>query len=431
MAKRALLLYVDSEVNERKLREFQLLAEAAGYEPVSIIVQRREQDSRYYVGVGKLSELRELVKKNKVDVVITYHELKPKQHFNLERELKVTIMDRVELILEIFDKRAGTREAKLQIELTRLKHRLPLVREYLRLAKIGEQIGFHGAGEYAIEAYYRYLRERIAKISEELRDIRRKKKLLISKRKDHGICEVVLTGYTMAGKTTLFNVLTKDSKYRDGKPFATLSTYSHIVDIFGFRAILTDTIGFIDDLPPLLIEAFYATIEEIAQADLILLVLDVSESISEFDRKLRTSLKILHDLSIPKSRVLPVLNKIDLIDREEDLEERANLVVKYGLEPPVRISAEKRIGLNELKMAILRKLAPILIEVKPIDDVSIPDWLRKVARVVNVDSSVIIQIPERYLDSVIQWARESGAKLIRISNITDSEVPLSQYVSSS
>ncbi len=421
------MTYVDQEVSDRKLREFQLLAEAAGYEPVAILVQRREPDSRFYVGSGKLREIRELVKKHNVSTLITYHELKPKQHFNLERELRVVVKDRVELILEIFDKRAGTREAKLQIELTRLKHRLPLVREYLRLAKIGEQIGFHGAGEYAIEAYYRYLRERIAKITEELREIRRKKKLLISKRRDHGICEIVLTGYTMAGKTTLFNVLTKDLKYRDGRPFATLSTYSHLIDLLGMRAILTDTIGFIDDLPPLLIEAFYATIEEIAQADLILLVLDVSEDISEFTRKLRTSLKILRDLSIPLSKVLPVLNKIDLVKDERELKEREKLVIEHGLDQPIKISAEKRVGINELKLAMLRKLAPIVVKVESAD-VYVPDWLRKVARIVHVDGSTLVQIPERYLSLVLQWARSCGVGNIEVSNIIDAKVKIPQHV---
>ena len=155
----AALVYVDTVIHDRKLAEFKLLAEAAGYNPKLVITQEREPDTRFYVGPGKLQELKNLIKKFDIDTVITYHELKPKQHFNLERELNVNIIDRVELILEIFSQRAGTREAKLQIELAKLKHRLPLIREYIRLAKMGEQIGYHGAGEYAVEAYYRYVRK--------------------------------------------------------------------------------------------------------------------------------------------------------------------------------------------------------------------------------------------------------------------------------
>ncbi len=420
-------MYVDLNVSDRKLREFQLLAEAAGYVSVETIVQNREPDSRFYVGSGKLKELREVARRLNADTLITYHELKPRQHFNLEKELKLTVMDRVELILEIFDKRAGTREAKLQIELSRLKHKLPLVREYLRLAKMGEQIGFHGAGEYAIESYYRYLRQRIAKISGELREIRQRKKMLISKRKDRGVSEIVLTGYTMAGKTTLFNALTRDLKYRDGRPFATLNTYSHLVDLLGLKAVLTDTIGFIDDLPPLLIEAFYATIEEIAQADLIVLVLDASESISEFTRKLRTSIKILRDLSVPLARVLPVLNKIDLVDDEKELRRKEELVTEHGLGRPVKISAEKKLGLEQLKETMLSKLAPVTVEIKS-SDVSLPAWLCKLVRVVHVDDTTIIQLPEKYLDSLLQWIKSTGVNVAKISNITSLGEIVTQHV---
>ena len=291
MDKRAVLVYVDEVVRESKVREFEMLARAGGYEPLEVLIQKRRQDQRFYVGRGKLEELKEVVRRLGAGVVITYHELKPTQYVNLERSLGVRVMDRIQLILEIFDRRAGSREAKLQIELARLRHEIPRIREYIRLAKLGEQIGFLGAGEYAVEAYYRYVLNRVSVIKRELEEIRGRKERLVLKRKDAGLPEVVITGYTMAGKTTLFNRLTRDEKYRDGMPFATLSTYSHVVNICGAKVIITDTIGFIDDLPPLLIEAFYATITEIAHADLLLLVLDTSDEIEEFERKLRSSLK--------------------------------------------------------------------------------------------------------------------------------------------
>ncbi|NPA69749.1 MAG: GTPase HflX [Crenarchaeota archaeon] len=406
--KNAALIYVDYVVHERKLSEFKLLAEAAGYRPVIVLVQEREPDSRYYLGPGKLKELKDEIKRSSIDVVITYHELKPKQHFNLERELGVTVMDRVELILEIFSKRAGTREAKLQIELAQLKHRLPLIREYIRLAKMGEQIGYHGAGEYAVEAYYRYVRRRITTISRELREIRSRKRLLIVKRRERGLPEIVLTGYTMAGKTTLFNRLCKEFKYRDGRPFATLSTYSSLIDLGGIRAILTDTIGFIDDLPPLLIEAFYATIEEIAQSDLILLVLDVSESLDEFERKLSTSLKVLRDLTIPMEKVLPVLNKIDIVS-EKDVEKRVELVKKVGLNDPVPISAEKGINIDVLRRAIVEKLAPQKIEVF-INVDQIPEWIFKYAKVEQCDGKVILRPVSSYTDRIVRWLENMNIK---------------------
>ena len=318
---RVLLAYVDESVSEYKLKEFKLLAESANYNVVDIIVQKREIDSRYYFGQGKLSEVKSIIEQKRVNKLITYHMLTPIQYMNLKKVLGIEVMDRIQLILEIFSKRAGSREAKLQIELAKLKLELPRIREYIRFVKLGEQIGFHGGGEYAVEAYYRYVARRIAMIKKELEEIKSAKENAIIKRKRKGLPEVVITGYTMAGKTTLFNRLTKDSKYRDGKPFATLDTYSHIVDFNGKKAILTDTIGFIDDLPPLLIESFYATIKEISYADLLLLVIDVSEPINEFRRKLLSSIKVFDDLGIPRKKVLPVLNKIDLVN-EKNIDEK-------------------------------------------------------------------------------------------------------------
>jgi len=410
LVRNAALVYVDSVIHDRKLAEFRLLAEAAGYRPSIVIVQERDPDSRYYLGPGKVRELRDEIKRNNIDVVVTYHELRPKQHFNLERELKVTIMDRVELILEIFSRRAGTKEAKLQIELAQLKHRLPLIREYIRLAKMGEQIGYHGAGEYAVEAYYRYVRKRITTISRELREIRSRKRLLIVKRRERGLPEIVLTGYTMAGKTTLFNRLCKEFKYRDGRPFATLSTYSSLIDLGGIRAVLTDTIGFIDDLPPLLIEAFYATIEEIAHSDLILLVLDASESEEEFSRKLVTSLKVLRDLTIPTEKVLPVLNKIDIVS-EEELKRRVDVIKSSGLGEPVAISAEKGLNVDKLRESIVRKLAPEEIMVHMNID-QVPEWIFKYAKVEHYNGVVIIRPVLSYADRVMRWLDSINVKYV-------------------
>ena len=415
MSGKAILVFVNEDVAENKLKEFRSLAEVAGYKVIDFVIQRRIPDSRFYIGPGKLNELKEVVKKKKVDILITYHELKPKQHFNLEKELGIKVMDRVELILEIFDKRAGSKEAKLQIELAKLKHELPRIKEYIRLAKIGEQIGFHGAGEYAVEAYYRYVRQRITIINKELKEIKSKKTLTILKRKDYGLPEIVLTGYTMAGKTTLFNRLTKDFKYRDGKPFATLDTYSHIVDIDGIKAILTDTIGFIDDLPPLLVEAFYATIQEIVHSDLILLVIDVSDLMNEFRRKFESSLKILNDLSIPLSKVLPVLNKIDLVDNYSEIEIKKNLVLQY-FDNCVEISAEKGFGIDKLKKVILSKL-PNYVNIKLyVNAQDLPEWIYKICKVELLDSSIYLTVHKQNLDKILNWAKSNCVRVEILEN---------------
>ena len=352
-------MLIADDVGENRVREFQLLSEAGGYEVLDTIIQRRKPDTRYYLGIGKLGEVESLVKSLRPDAVITYHQLNPIQYVNLERRLRVKVMDRILLILEIFERRAGSKEAKLQIELTRLRLEIPRVREFIRLAKMGEQIGFYGGGEYAIEAYYRYMMRRVAHIRRELNAIKRRREMLVVRRRDYGLPQVALTGYTSAGKTTLFNRLARESKYVDGKPFATLDTYSRLVNFNGLNAILTDTIGFIDDLPPLLIESFYATIAEVLNADLILFMIDVSDDYQEFSRKFMSSIKIFNDLGIPRTRILPVLNKVDLMDGV-NINDKISLV-KGEFGDYVLISARTGIGIDDLRNAVRNRLEPLMI----------------------------------------------------------------------
>ncbi len=355
---KAILLIAD-DVEENRIREFQLLSEAGGYEVIEAIIQRRKPDSRYYLGVGKLNEVESIVKASVPDAVITYHQLNPIQYVNLERRLRTKVIDRVLLILEIFEKRAGSKEAKLQIELTRLRLEIPRVREIIRFAKMGEQIGFYGGGEYAVEAYYRHMIRRASHIRRELETIRRRREMLVTRRRDYGLPQVALTGYTSAGKTTLFNKLARENKYVDGKPFATLDTYSRLVNFNGVNAILTDTIGFIDDLPPLLIESFYATIAEVLNADLVLFMMDISDEYQEFSRKFMSSVGIFSDLGISKSKILPVLNKIDLAS-ELDIKDKVDLV-RREFNDYVMISARAGIGINDLKGTIRGMLERLIV----------------------------------------------------------------------
>ena len=343
----AVLAYVDPNPIESRVREFKMLAEVAGFTVRDIVIQRRVPDSRFYVGSGKLNEVKGSLKD--VDYFITYHQLKPSQYYNISRELKVKVMDRVELILRIFDQRAGDAEAKLQIRLAELKHMLPLVKEYVRLSKRGEQIGFHGLGEYEAETYYKHILRQISSIRRRLNSIKSMRDRHILKRRNVGIPEVALTGYTMAGKTTLFNRLARESKYIDGRAFATLSTYSRLIRLNGLSFVLTDTVGFIDDLPPLLVESFYSTIRELIYADLVILMIDASDPVDEVRRKLSSSLNILREVGVPQSKVLPVLNKIDVAN---NLGEVSEVVEGFGLGRPVAISAKEGLGIDELLKAI-------------------------------------------------------------------------------
>ncbi|MEZ0248424.1 MAG: GTPase HflX [Thermoproteus sp.] len=351
MRSRALLAYVGPRDRrlDRRLAEFGALAEVAGYEPVGPVLQFGEQDSRFYLGRGKLEE----VSKLDFDLFIAYHSLTPLQMYNLKRRLGVEVIDRVLLILKIFERRAGSLESKLQIELASLKYQLPMVKEYLRRAKMGEQIGYMGAGEYAVDAYYRHMVSRISYIKKRLDKIRENRVGLIKRRRDFGVPEVVLTGYTSVGKTTLFNKLTSEHKYVDGRPFATLDVYSRRINLWGKELVLTDTIGFIEDLPPVLIESFYSTLQVVADADLVLLLIDASDEDEELLRELQTSLEVLSTIGVYKERILPILSKVDKIPISEILH-KASIVRRY-FDVFVPISAVAGFGINTLKLLLFWK----------------------------------------------------------------------------
>ncbi len=295
------------------LYELRELVEAAGYSVAGEVEQVRHEDPKYNLGRGKVLELKSLVRRSGSDTVVFFNELRPSQAYNLRKKLGVEVKDRFEIILEIFAQRAGSREAKLQIELARLKRELSFAKEYISLAKRGELHGFLGGGKYAVDTYYTYVSRRIARIERELRRIRRQKNLRWKRRVSAGLYSVSLTGYTGAGKTTLFKALTGREGYVDGKPFATLSTLSKRIEIEGLPILVSDTIGFIDSLPDALFDAFYTTLGENTLADLIVLVIDVSEPESEVRRKLLASLSTLLNLAIPRGRILIAANKIDAV----------------------------------------------------------------------------------------------------------------------
>ena len=342
-------------------RELRDLANAAGYIIVGEIIQKRKrEDPKYNIGRGKISELKKLVEDKKPLKIIFLNNLKPSQAYNLAKELGIEVIDRYELILEIFAKRAGSKESLLQIELAKLKRELSFAKEYINLSKRGELHGFLGGGKYAVDSYYTYISSRIAKIEEELDKIRKIKNMRYNKRVELGLYTVSLAGYTGAGKTTLFNTLTNEKGYIDGKPFATLSTLSRKVKLQGYPVIITDTIGFIDSLPESLLDAFYTTLRETIISDVILLVVDLTDPIPEIRRKLSTSIDTLLSLGINISKVLVVGNKIDKATGEE-LREKEKLLQNTGLEY-VLVSATKRIGIQSLVEKVVEMLPDKLRE---------------------------------------------------------------------
>ena len=341
------------------LHELRELAEAAGYEVVGEVVQRRDPDPRYQIGRGKVGELKKIIDQRNVKKVIFFNFLKPNQVYNLRKELGVEVIDRFELILEIFAERAGSKEAKLQIELAKLKRELSFVREYINLQKRGELHGYLGGGERAADAYYEYVVSRIAKIEDELRALRRSKSFRWRRRGETGIYTIALTGYTGAGKTTLFSRLTGANGYVDGKPFATLSTKTRLTYLEGLPVLVTDTIGFIDCLPEQLLDAFYTTLGEITYSDLVLFLVDASEELDEVRRKIMAGLAVLSSLGVPKSRIVAVANKADIAG--ERLGDAVRLL--RALEFPEVVAISAKTGLNvDLLRRVIKENLPDRVE---------------------------------------------------------------------
>lgn len=333
----------------------------AGYNPIETIFVKKI-DAGCYLGRGKLEELRKRLEELGVRKLCIFDELKPRHFTCLIKELGVDVLDKVMLILEIFSRHAGSKEAKLQIELAKLRHQLPLVRDWLRRAKLRELPGFLGAGEYAIDAYYRHIRARIARISRELEKLRERRAYERTKRRESGLPHVAIAGYTNSGKTTLFNALTNLRKPTGSELFTTLSPKTYAVRMCGSRVALIDTVGFIRKIPLEIVEAFRAVLEEIADADAILLVVDASEPRDSMLSKLYSSLRILREIGASGRPMIIALNKIDLLNgiSIQSLVDDVWSAVRdteFRVVDVVPISALKRLNLDKLKEGICRALA--------------------------------------------------------------------------
>jgi len=376
--------------NDNILKETISLAETAGYYVLKVFTQARSRpDSRYYLGRGKIGEVKKYINELDEDIrknvkIIVNGRTKPNQLYNIMRELNVEAIDRVLLILEIFNLHAGSKEAKLQIELATLSYQLPLLKEWVRLSKLGELPGFLSSGGYKIDSYYYMVRRRISKIKKELEWVRERRKILRDRRRIIGLPLIVITGYTSAGKTTLFNTLTGSCKPIGSEPFTTLSPKAKGVEINGLKTIISDTVGFIDKVPIEIIEAFYSTLEEIVDADLILLIVDISEGEGEILRKIKGSIKVLEDIGGLDVPLIVIANKIDLIKDEDEIKHKVSKLSEYLKStikrtiPIVSISACKGCNLEALKDEILKVLHPKWVDLEfilpkaKLDELKIP-----------------------------------------------------------
>lgn len=360
------------------LNELKSLVESAGYTIVGEIEQVREQDPRYQIGRGKALELADMVAEKGAEKTIFDNELKPLQSYNLAKVTGVEAIDRFQLILEIFVRRASTLEAKLQIELAKMRRELSGAKERVRLARMGEQPGFMGLGMYEVDIYYEEVKRRVNSIQKKLKRIRRKRGLHRARRLELGFSSISLAGYTSAGKSFIFNVLAEEKVPVDDGLFTTLSTTTRVVSLSEKKILLTDTVGFIDRLPLTLIQAFHSTLEETILSDLILLVVDISEPIEEIERKLTCSLDTIEKIGATGIPIVTALNKIDLLS-ENEMQNRIH-ILKDLAPNPVPVSALKKTNINLLKHEMLKHIKTNFIQASfevPISDKSMSflSWL--------------------------------------------------------
>jgi GTP-binding protein HflX len=334
-----------------KIAELNRLALDAGYDVIDVIKQIGGPNSAFQIGKGKVKELEELVKQIHPSKIIFENRLKPIQVYNLQSQLNCEVISKTELILEIFALRAGNKEAKLQIELARLRHELPRLKEYVGLSKKAELPGFHGPGTYAVEKHYESAKKRIKKIQNELERYRKRRKIIRSRRKrklDFSL--VALVGYTNSGKSSLLNALTESSVPVANRLFTTLNTFTRSLSDKGSKILITDTVGLVDGLSHSMIRAFHSTLEELNLADVIVILVDLSDPIDEIIRKYTVCLQTLKDITVGNTKpYFIVANKVDLCD---ELETKEKMLV-FGNKVCIPASARQKINLDRIRETIL------------------------------------------------------------------------------
>ena len=351
---KAILVTYPDEFARREITE---LAVAAGYEVNKVVTQRDIIKSEYGVGVGKAQELEGIVEETHSDTIIIDESVTSAQANKLSAKTHAQVIDRERLILNIFARRATTTEAKLQVQLAELRYALPRARDAVRYSVKGEQAGFMGMGEYAVDVKFRALRKQMTFIKEKLEKSKAVRNLHTAERRKLGVPFVSLAGYTSSGKTTLFNRLTTESKEISPNLFTTLTTTTRMVTFPNSRSkmLLSDTVGFISRLPTYLVESFKSTLDELRYADVVLLMVDASEPIESIQTKFMSCRQTLAELEVDPGRILLVLNKMDLLpDRGRSNPEEDLLFKDFDL---VKISATEGYGLRQLRNHILQRTA--------------------------------------------------------------------------
>ena len=419
------------ERGDADLSEIRELARAAGYEVVGELTQTREEDAAYAFGEGKVDELAALAVETDADAVIVDNRLGPYQTYNIGGKLPegAEVVDRFTLILDIFGQRAQTRKAQLQVELAELRYELPRAEAKTSLAKRDERPGFMGLGEYD-ESRERDIKNQIADIKRELDAIAEKEETRRDQRRESGFDLVALAGYTNAGKSTLMRRLAAEldvdenegrhpdldtTAESEDRLFTTLGTTTRRADTGKRDVLLTDTVGFVSDLPHWLVESFESTLDSVYHADLVLLVVDASESVEEMREKLVTCHDTLYERN--EAPIVTVLNKIDRVDDDALAEKREAL---SALAPnPIAVSGLTGARVDELRDRIEHELPDWRFErlVLPLGDdtMSLVSWVHDHANVEQEayeGEQVVLEFEAR--PSVVERARAKASDLAAV-----------------
>lgn len=381
---RAILVgIINQEQNENEVKEYldelAFLTETAGAVPVKYFTQKIDSpNANTFIGKGKLQELEYYIKTHDIDTAIFDDDLSPSQLRNIEKKLDCKILDRTNLILDIFATRAQTAHAKTQVELAQYQYLLPrLTRMWTHLERQRGGIGLRGPGETEIETDRRIIRDKIARLKEQLNKIDKQKAI---QRKNRGkLVRVSLVGYTNVGKSTIMNLLSKSDVFAENKLFATLDTTVRKVVIKNLPFLLSDTVGFIRKLPHHLVESFKSTLDEVRESDILIHVVDISHT--NFEEQIEIVNNTLQELGAGDKNCILLFNKIDAysyIKKDEDdltLKTKENFSLnelkKYWLaqnSPSLFISAKKKININEFKNVLYSKVKKIHITRFPYND---------------------------------------------------------------
>jgi len=342
-----LITYYDDD----SVSEAEGLCEAAGCKILHLIKQEFLSSPKFGLSGGKIDDLKNLVTKMRPDVIVFDEVMKPSQNYNLAAELKIQVLDRESLILEIFESRSTSTESKMQVKLAQLRYEMSRAREKVRLSKMGEQPGFMGIGKFEVDVYYNDIKNRMVSVRAKLQKAGKQRELHRQSRKKIGFKTISLAGYTSTGKTTLFNSMTGEKNEEDHKLFTTLTTTVRKFKLDREWVLISDTVGFISKLPAYLIEAFKSTLEELTFTDIVIVVIDANEKNNELKKKFSSCYKTLMELGVKRQNLLFAFNKTESMNDEKILEKVKQLDLTEN-KNWIAISAKSGKNIEKLKMLI-------------------------------------------------------------------------------